>query len=216
MNVGEAAETLALMLEVDTVRYPEAVRNAHINQAMVNLSREYDTWPDEAITELELGTTARDYLELVELQIAPYTRLKVEHIDGAWTNLTANTLTELKEMTFQGMMGKYGDQVGPPKAFSIVGEFIYFRPMLAEGADEVPVRFLWKGVPRNFSASETPKWLDMAPFGVIYRAGEIASVWLLEDERALSFKALRDQEMENLDLAAGMRGDGSSTEMEAP
>lgn len=216
MNVGEAAGTLATMLEVDEVRYPVAIRIAHINQAMVNLSREYDTWPDEGLTEINLGDTNTERFALTELQIDPYTALRVESIDGAWTNLEADVLTELKEMTYEGLLKKYGDQTGDPKAFAIVGEYCYFRPMLTDDADVIAARFKWKGIPRTFSESETPKWLDMAPYGVIYRAGEVASVWLLEDERALSFKALRDQEMENLDLATGMRGDGSSMEMEAP
>jgi hypothetical protein len=55
-----------------------------------------------------------------------------------------------------------------------------------------------------------------APYAVIYKTCEIASVWLLEDQRVPAFAALRREQMMSIDVTNSMRGDSVPTAAEEP
>jgi hypothetical protein len=224
MLVSTAVQAVIDQLDVGEGRYPANVALMHVNQALVDMSREYQFPYDNTMTSYDISTA------LVEDQDAEWQRfpgsarmrsvlvddfLIPDFVRGAWLD-PSGANTRLNEPEFNEAMDHYGDRQGIPEAFFIDGNRIYWRPIPAPGDPTHVIRFSWKGFPRDFVGNEEPLWLIWAPYAVIYKACEIASVWLLEDQRVPAFQALRKDQMQNIDVTNSMRGDSIPTAAEEP
>ena len=225
MQVSAAVDRVIAQLDVGEGRYPALVGEAHVNQAMVDLAREYQFPYDSTISTYSIVTPAEsergDEWERFPGSVEMRTALSDDFIipdfvEGAWldpeTTTSDNTLVE---PAFNTMMRLFGDQEGTPEAFCIHGNRLYWRPIPAVGTSHV-IRFSWKGFPRVYVLAEEPHWLVWAPYAVIYKACEIASVWLVEDNRVPTFLALRKEQMMSIDVVNSMRGDSMMTAAEEP
>ena len=226
MQVTEAVDRVIAQLDVGEGRYPAVIGEQHVNQAMVDLSREYQFSYDSTITTYTIITPADSEITPEWERFPGSALLRTvlsdsfivpDFVKGAWLDpeTTTPSKSTLVEPAFNTMMRLFGDQEGTPEAFCIHGNRIYWRPIPASGTSHV-IRFSWKGFPRVFGLIEEPSWLVWAPYAVIYKACEIASVWLVEDNRVPTFIALRKQQMDSLDVVNSMRGDSMMTAAEEP
>ena len=224
MLVSTAVQNVIDQLDVGEGRYPLVVGTLHVNQAMVDMSREYQFPYDNTVTTynlLESENPDGDGDEYARYPGSALVRsvlrddfLIPDFIFGAWLDPSDKNV-QLVEPEFNTMMREVGDQVGDPQGFCLWGDRIWWRPIPAIG-EVHQIRFSWKGFPRSFSGNEEPVWLIWAPYAVIYKACEIASQWLLEDERVPGFQALRREQMQNIDVTNSMRGDSYPTAAEEP
>lgn len=223
MLLQDAAQAVYAELDVGEARYPLATALLHVNQALVDMSREYQFPYDNTLSVYDVTTAAQENQEpewerfpgsalvrsvLVDADYIP------DYVRGAWLDPSTSN-TRLNEPEFNEMLDFYGDREGKPEAFAIDGNRLYWRPIPAPGETHV-IRFSWKGFPRIFNGSEEPLWLIWAPFAVIYKTCEIASSWLIEDQRVPGFQALRREQMQNIDVTNSMRGDSVPTAAEEP
>jgi len=223
MLVSEAVSNVIAQLDVGEGRYPADVGLQHVNQALVDLSREYQFPYDNTISTYNI-TTPIEENETEEWIRFPGSALMrsvliddfivPDFVTGAWFD-PADVNRRLNEPEFNPMMNEWGDTEGDPVSFCIHGNRIYWRPIPAAGEQHV-IRFSWKGFPRTFTLTEEPAWLVWAPYAVIYKTCEIASVWLIEDQRVPAFAALRREQMQSIDVTNSMRGDSVPTAAEEP
>lgn len=224
MLVDTAVQNVIDELDVTEGRYPVAVATIHVNQALVDMSREYQFPYDNTVSTYTIRETEDPGGDGDEYSRYPGSELIrnvlrddfliPDFIFGAWLD-PAEKNRPLVEPEFNTMMREAGDRTGDPEAFCLWGDRIWWRPIPAIGESH-QIRFSWKGFPRTFAGNEEPAWLVWAPYAVIYKACEIASQWLLEDERVPSFAALRRDQMQNIDVTNSMRGDSHQTAAEEP
>jgi hypothetical protein len=237
VNIGEAAGIVAGQLEADEYRYPTATRILHVNQAMAQLSREYDfaydhevslfhvisgldTAPlpdDQDVTPNSRGfigppaslglpmSSLSNYPGSVQLSAAlDSAYLEPAYIDAVWLDPQGANTPLVDPYTLKQLLDKYGDSAGTPEAVAIHADRLWWRPIPEDGVHAM--RIIWKGVPILQTESFTPRWLVYAPYAVIYATCQIASVWLLEDERAMGFRKLVELEMDSIGIEKSMRG----------
>jgi hypothetical protein len=224
MLVSTAAEAVIEQLDVGEGRYPSTVSLMHVNQALVDMSREYQFPYDNTLSTYQISTPSVVDQDDVWRRFPGSALIRSVLVDdflvpdfvrGAWLDPSGKN-TRLNEPEFNEAMDYYGDREGTPEAFFIDGDRVYWRPIPAPGDDTHFIRFSWKGFPRTFIGTEEPAWLLWAPYAVIYKACEIASVWLIEDSRVPGFQALRKEQMQNIDVTNSMRGDSVPTAAEEP
>ena len=207
MDIVSATGVVRDMLEVDLVRYPQAVRVLHVNEAMSHLSREYEVRMNEFSGTMGWGAGVGDKdipSDFVDLD------LNTETITSLFYN-PATLNVELLEGDLTEVLRKYGDTTGVPTVFAQYGRKLYVRPVPTE---DFTLRYLAVGWPRSILSGEN-EWLRIAQYPVIYRALEIASLWLTEDQRIPQFRNLRMESMEMVNIADSARNDGPRESQEA-
>jgi hypothetical protein len=73
----------------------------------------------------------------------------------------------------------------------------------------VYARIFFRGVPPDqtiFSLTE-PFWYRVAPWPIIYRAAEIACVWLEDESRIPVYQRMRQEHMDAINITDSMRND---------
>jgi len=210
MNYQAAANKLGDELEVDIVRYPMENRISHLNEAMDLLSRKYQVRIDE-YTASETILAAATSVPLSRFITTNYEPEVIEQL--IWIDSSGNE-TELLEGSIRELNRNYTQTgTGTPEAFSQHGGRVYVRPIPEEDGTLYAVV---RGHPvASAIASSTPEWLRVAPYPVIYKAAEIASLWLSEDWRVPRFRELRLEHMEAVNLADAGRNDGPRESQEA-
>lgn len=212
MNVLDAAQTVAAFLEVDSDRYdPTVIGIQHINEAMHTLSREYN--PDFQTVSNNISMTQPADTATAEWLRYPGAALQsalfsdpdweFEVVNAAWKS-PYKAVDRLEEWPYEALLDYYGDDEGSaPERFALFHERLIIRPIPTTGLTYT-MRFLWTGTPVSYEDLDTPPWLIHAPYGVIYRACEVASAWLLEDERIGVFNQARQEQMDGLGITKSM------------
>ena len=232
MNVGGAVDTVAAFLDVDTDRYPVAVGTAHVNEAMLTLTREYDLpyahrssnvsfiqQPYAGSLPAEIGIhedpTPQYPGSMAVADVFGDSDFYFDYVLSAWTS-PFKSENRLAPATLEELYDEYGDDEGTePERFAIYADRLIIRPIPAVG-DEFTLRFLWAGRPVDAGISDNPTLLYHVPWGVVYRACEVASGWLLEDARIPLFTKARQEQMDGAGVTMSMSEDAAGTAMKEP
>ena len=241
MDVGKAVSTVAAFLDVDTDRYPIAVGTAHVNEAMLTLTREYDlpyvhrssnvsfvqpsrgSYPfpgDPPLLRSDLSSTEEPILfkypgSMAVADVFGDSDFYFDYVLSAWTS-PFKSENRLAPATLEELYDEYGDDEGTePERFAIYADRLIIRPIPAVG-DEFTLRFLWAGRPVDAGISDNPTLLYHVPWGVVYRACEVASGWLLEDNRIPLFTKARQEQMDGAGVTMSMSEDAAGTAMKEP
>ena len=232
MNIGEAADKLLVLVEqTDEEEYTKELAVAHVNQAVSELADENDFNLYRKVTTITLsvpytyggqdsdpdGSGYPDYWNDVPgrapvSEVVGATDAEVAYIKKAWIDLDGSS-TPFPQKSFSQLMDKYGDETGVPKQWGIEGNYFYWRPYHAADTDTYPVRLWWQSNHVDVGANGTSRLLTKAPYAVIYRAAQIASVWLFEDNRIPIFVKFSQDALDRFIVIDSMHGD-EPTEMD--
>jgi hypothetical protein len=216
MIVSEAAQrVLSLLEQEDEEEYTFNLAVTHVVQALHELSEENEFKFHNVITQYDLTTpeagTEPGYWNMVPGRVPLTSVLGVNwsgfsYIKRGWIDVDAQT-NKFRERTFEEMMDTFGDNEGTPEAWALDGEYFHWRPIAASGVSHV-IRLQWQQIPADPAEGDEPIMLAQIPYGVIYRACMIASVWLLDDNRIPIFKALSQEAFDRYNIRHSMVGDG--------
>lgn len=216
MNITTASDLLRDTLNIESEnRYPGNIRIWHLGEAMQLLAREYDVRMNEGVYtrqvpangNIDISTVVADGLNLEYITTA-WMFTDFTGIGGSPSDFTMISPTKLIEyFDFDSFMQDYKTtaetEAGAPEAFIQYGKYIFIRPLPSE---TTYVRIYFRGIPPDYPSAE-PWWLKVAPWAVIYRAAEIACVWLEDEQRLPVYRALRQEQMEMINISDSMRGD---------
>lgn len=203
MTFVDLQTALADLLRVGDQRYSTTWRKRHINYAIAALSDEYASpWDEDSSTFATVDGTQSYNVE--NLFSAPSliceTPVHVYYI--------ADGEQELDELTIEELHEKYpaGSDEGTPGVFAFWARSIFLGPT-PDAIYTIYVKY--RGRQRELvNNSDYNNWTQYAPFAVLYRAAEEASVFLLEDERVQLF---RERWQEELRRISARHGKGAST-----
>jgi hypothetical protein len=229
MIVSEAAaKVLSLLEQEDQEEYTYDLATTHVIQALHELSEENEFRFHNEISEYMLTTPSvqdqdqdSDDPNMVRLPAywmllpgrAPLTSVLgvtwsgFSYIKRAWINVEDETYP-FAERAFEEIMDTFGDNEGIPESFAIDGEYFNWRPIAPIGTDYI-IRVQWQKMPDDPGPNDEPVMLAQIPYGVIYRACMVASVWLLDDNRVPMFKALSQEAFDRYNIRHSMIGDSS-------
>lgn len=211
MNVRQAAQSAISFLDVDEDRYPLATAVVHVNEAMHTLSREYDPGFQKVSNNISLAqpsdTSTAEWLRYPGAipvgSIFIDTDWEFEYVTAAWKDPFKQS-DRLEEWPYESLLDYYGDaESSVPERFAIFADRMIVRPIPSVGTT-FSLRMLWAGKPVIYEELESPPWLRHAPWGVVYRTCEVASGWLLEDERINVFTTARQEQMDGLGITKSM------------
>jgi hypothetical protein len=113
------------------------------------------------------------------------------HLYKCWLDSGGDTQS-FKATTVTKLLDEYGDETGQPKKYAVDGQYLYWRPYVndTDSTTSFTVRSRWAALPPISGGGEDAVVLSQAPFATIYRAATIASIWLLDDDRAARFEKL--------------------------
>ena len=106
------------------------------------------------------------------------------------------------------MLDEYGDEEGTPETYTVDGEYVVVRPVPAQGYS-YDVRAMFQRTPSTYTASDEPMIMAQAPYAVIYRACEIASVWNIDDNATVKFSTLAQRAIDRYAMRATMVNDSA-------
>jgi len=212
MIVLEAAnEVLSLLEQTDEEEYTQALAIRHVNQALFEFTEDNEFTFNNVVSSYTLTTPAAgsepDYWNVAPGRV-PLTSLLsttwggFSYVKRAWLSVD-DEQQPFPEGDLEELLDAYGDNEGEPEGWAFDGEYIWWRPIAAAGTDYV-TRWRWQKMFEIVGGSEEPKLLAQAPYAVIYRACQIASVWLLDDNRVPMFKALSDDAFNRFSLRHSM------------
>lgn len=224
MIVSEAANRVLVFLEqADEEEYTRLQAIEHVIQALHELAEENEFKYYNNVINFPLLTEASFISDSgnLSLGIPGYwatlpgrallttvlstTWNQFSYIKRGWLSVDGQTMPFM-ERTFEEIMDTFGDEEGIPESFAINGEYIIWRPIAPSGSSYT-ARFLWQRMPPDATETDEPLMLAQCPYGVIYRACMIASVWLLDDNRVPMFKALSENAFERYNIRQSMMGD---------
>lgn len=227
MKVGEAASTVTAFLDVNTDRYPTAVSEAHINEAMLSLAREYDLpWINDSVQVTFQPPQTGDGPDVVAgwaqypgsmavRDLFDSSELTFDYLTAGWVDPYKKE-NRLLPATYEELIDEYGDDEGTtPEKYAIFADRLFIRPIPADG-DSFTMRFLWAGRPAIATTDQEPRLLYHSPWGVVYRACEVASAWLLEDNRVPLFVQARKEQMDAVGVTMSMEGEDVGSAMGDP
>lgn len=214
MIVSEAADILLSLLEQeDEEEYTQPLAIAHVQQALHEIAEENEFKFHNEVTEYTLQTPAsgseEDYWNTLP------GRVPLTEILGSWANFAyiryawisvEDESKQMGERDLAELLNTFGDTEGVPESFAIDGLYFVWRKIAAAGTDYT-IRLNWQKIPSAPAASDEPILLAQIPYGVIYRAAMIASVWLLDDNRVALFKALSQEAFERYNVRQSKMGD---------
>jgi hypothetical protein len=231
MIVRDAAEKVLSMLELeDEEEYNLSKAVEHVNQAIYELAEENEfsffdriavcsirnaTYvSNEMVNTPEISYGAPAYwvdvpgrLPLVGITGIPWDEFA--YIKRGWISI--NDLQHpFKEMPIEKLLDNYGDSEGQPEAFSINGEYLYFRPIPSFNVSYT-VRFLYQALPRIYAIDDSPIPLSVMPYVVIYKACSLACLWIQDDSRIPIFETLQLKAFDRFNVRQSMTGDASSS-----
>lgn len=216
MIVSEAANrVLSLLEQEDQEEYTYSLAVTHVIQALHELSEENEFKFHNVITQYTLTTPAAGseptYWLTAPGRVPLTTVLGVtwsgfSYVKRGWINVEGETY-RFGERSFEEMMDTFGDNEGIPESWALDGEYFCWRPIAAAGSSNI-IRLQWQRMPPEPAEGDEPVMLAQIPYGVIYRACMIASVWLLDDNRVPMFRALSQEAFERYNIRHSMVGDG--------
>ncbi|MCK5481325.1 MAG: hypothetical protein KAJ06_09265 [Gammaproteobacteria bacterium] len=233
MKIGDAADkVLSLLEQTDEEEYTKALAVTHVNQAVTELADENDFNLYRRVSTITLSVPTEvtqvsptgpsilgypDYWDEVPgrrpvSEVMGVTDDEFSYIKRAWINIDGAN-KKFKQKSFGQLMDKHGDDQGTPLEFAIEGDYFYWRPHHANDDDTYQTRILWQSNPVDAGVDGTAKLLTKAPYAVIYRACQIASLWLVEDNRVMVFAKLAQDALDRWNIKDSMHGDEPS-EME--
>lgn len=225
MDVSTAADHLGRLLEVTEERYPTNVRYMHLTEAVQFLSREYETRMGEGRIQVLIPSNRK-----LLVSGLTYDGLTPEVITSVWTftdysglntNLNEAVPVKLYELacapSMEDLTRRYADtetweeevedsDQPAPFAYYQYGRYLYFEPAFT---GTVYARIFFRGFPPDVdigSPEGASYWFEVAPWPVIYRAAEIACVWLEDEERIMVYERMRNAHMEAVNITDSTRG----------
>ena len=212
MIVSEAAnEVLSLLEQTDQEEYTYQLAVKHINQALFEFveDNEFKFFNEVSISTLSTPESGSepDYWVDVPGRILLTSLLSTtwggfSYIKRAWISVE-DQQTEFLEGDLEELLDAYGDSEGQPKGWAFDGDYVWWRPIAPAGTDYV-TRWRWQRMFESVTGNAEPRLLAQAPYAVLYRACQIASVWLLDDVRVPMFKALSDDAFNRFNLRHSM------------
>jgi len=199
MTVTEAvAKLLSLLEQTDEIDYTRVEAEMHIRQAMYELSDEITVSGLNQFSQFTIDNSLadQDYHAIVPGRMPIVEALgtslsEFSHMYKCWLDFGGETQA-FKATTVTKLLDEYGDTVGQPKKYAVDGQYLYWRPYVDDddSTSSFTIRARWASLPSIAGAEEEPVVLAQAPFATIYRAATIASMWLLDDDRATRFENL--------------------------
>lgn len=216
MIISEATSRVLSMLDLeDGEEYNAALGSIHVNQAIFELSEENEYEFNNSLSSYELVTPEEGYEPSYWQDVAGRALLtdvlsttwsQFGYIKKAWLSVDGKQ-QPFYQRTLVELLDEYGDDEGVPEKYAISGDYFYWRPIAPEGTDYT-VRFNWTKIPTEAPDGEEPKLLAQVPYGVIYRACMIASVWTQDDTRVPMFANLSKDAFEKYNMRYTMNNDG--------
>jgi hypothetical protein len=219
MTLIEAAQELLRLLEqTDQEDYNIKQAQRHILQACYEIADEMEVPHYNTFSQFTIDNTYidQDYWSIVPGRVPITTVLgttlaEFGYIKKIWLDSGGST------QTFTGtevvsLLNEYGDTTGQPVKYAVEGQYLYYRPFINDSSNTYTLRILWASLPIALNANEeTPTMLAIAPFAVLYRASVIASMWLLDDDRAARFEKLGSRAVSMLSPRLTMQNDTEDT-----
>lgn len=222
MEISTIASTVASFLDTDEDRYPSAVREAHVNEAMMTLSREYDLDVNRAgtsFTFIQPVDVSSEWVRypgsIAVADVFQDENLTFDTISDAW-RYPFKAKDRIKAFDYRNLIDLYGDDEGAvPNAYSIFAGRLHIRPIPAIGST-FNLRMLWRGRPTYQTGAVEVPLTRAVPWGVVYRACEVACGWLLEDQRIQLFTAARQEQMTAFATTMSMSDEDTLNQMHEP
>jgi hypothetical protein len=194
MIVSEAAnEVLSLLEQTDQEEYTYQLATKHINQALFEFAEDNEFNFFNVISSYTLSSSSDWDLDgvpdfrvddipgrILLTDLLSTTWAGFSYIKRAWISVE-DEQTEFLEGDLEELLDAYGDSEGQPKGWAIDGDYVWWRPIAPIGTDYV-TRWRWQKMFESVGGNDEPRLLAQAPYAVLYRACQIASVWLLDDE----------------------------------
>lgn len=238
MILNEAATRLLKLLEqTDEEEYKRDTALEHLNQAIHELCEENTFAFMEEFSSFTLEIPLEDNSESFPPGTLPPYRIGVpeywEEIPGralitdvlgctmsnfswikrAWIEID-DEYYHFGEGDIQELLDTFKDETGTPEGWALSGEYIFWRPYTATEGTTFETRWLWQKQYEAQSSSSEPILLAQCPYGVLYKAASIASVWLLDDNRVPMFEQLAQRAIDRYLIRASMTNDGPGRAME--
>jgi hypothetical protein len=223
MNIAQAAEELISELEQsDSDEYTFTRGVKHINQAIFELCEVNEFNFQNAMSAYTLETpesgSEPEYWTEFPGRVPLTTALETtwagfSYIKRSWLDVSGEQSKLWREYDLEELLDKFGDDEGVPQGFAIEGEYIWWRPIAPAGTDYVS-RWRWQKMYETMDSSAEPILLAQCPYGVIYKAASIASIWLLDDNRVPMFEKLSEKAFELYSNRHSMTADAPERAME--
>ena len=227
MDIATAGETLAALMDVDEDRYPVAVRVAHMNQAMSQVSRQFETHLNEGVGQFLLSAGSGVVHQSL-LSDESGAGIDPEVVTWLWysqdfnavgasphnytTNEKWKSLVLYPEYNYlMNTVGVDASAVGDFYGAAQYGQRIFF---LNTQAVDTLFRGTFNG-PASYLAAGENAWLRYAPWPIIYQTAQIACVWLEDEARIPIYRSLFNEAAEIVNIADSMRNDAPMESQEA-
>ena len=233
MIVSEAAnEVLSLLEQTDQEEYTHQMAMKHVNQALFEFSEDnefnfFNEISSYTLITSDVPASTSGPIQYPQVPVGPFVEMPgripltsllsttwagFSYIKRAWISVE-DEQTEFLEADLEELLDAYGDSEGQPRGWAIDGDYVWWRPIAPVGTDYV-TRWRWQKMFESASGNEEPRLLAQAPYAVLYRACQIASIWLLDDVRVPMFKALSDDAFNRFNLRHSMTFDAPNRSME--
>lgn len=195
----------------------------HINQAIFELADDMEInglndfslytmtadWDDQNDQDVPSAPAYWDTLpgrfRIVDVCGAPLS--DISHIKKMWLGYDG-VAQKFEGRDIREMLDEYGDEEGTPETYTVDGEYVVVRPVPAQGYS-YDVRAMFQRTPSTYTASDEPMIMAQAPYAVIYRACEIASVWNIDDNATVKFSKLAQRAIDRYAMRATMVNDSA-------
>jgi hypothetical protein len=210
MNLLTAIQRLRSLLDIEEEddRYPNEVAKLHVNQAIASIAKGRDLEISHAVYSGSLlaGSSTISVSDIESSQ-----GCKVLSILKIWRHPYGED-NVIDEAEYAAMIDTYAETEGVVAAVALVGRTLHFRP-IPEG--DTTLRLLLRTRPADLSEdADTNHWMETLEHEVLSRAAGIASIWLLEEQRAPGFFQLAEAELNAAALVDSQRVDGTLQHME--
>jgi hypothetical protein len=219
MTLSEAIlELLKLLEQTDEEEYDSNQASVHILQACYEIADEMEVPHYNVFSQFEINDDYidQDYWTTVPGRVPIVTSLgttlsEYSHIKKIWLDSGGETQT-FTGTELVSLLNEYGDTTGQPKKYAVEGQYLYYRPFINDGTATYTMRILWASLPVTAGTdTDSPIMLQIAPYAVLYRAAVIASMWLLDDDRASRFEKLGQRAVTLLAPRLTMQNDTEDT-----
>lgn len=206
MDLGTAMETLKELLDVSDERLSPTVQLLKFNEAIRSLENLYETPFTEGAGAAALTEAHAGVMDLMTMFSSSgegtYDDLLVTSIQTAHYVNDAGSAVFLVGTTYDELDANYPRAVyelspGLPLAFAQRGVKLHLRPWPNAAIGPVMIHFAYLGHTKPLVVdADTHPWLEYAPYVLLYEAAALASIHLIEEERAQVFRSLRDEAAE--------------------
>ena len=223
MDLDTAKETLMELLDASVDRLPDTIQTLKINEAMRGLETEFSTPFNEGVGSVALDPAKAGIIALWDA-FGSDTELQPVRIETAhYIHPTTGEVVWLVAKTYEELdvaypRAVYLSESGWPTAFAHRGMNLHLRPFPTGTSSGVVIHCQYIGHARELdTARQTNMWMRYAPHVLLYEAAALASIWMVEEERAPVFRQLRDEAAAKIGIEFMMhKADETQIAMEAP